>query len=52
MSTGTLSIADYHKKTVTNRLGLWLFIMSDAFAHIPHLKNRIDSIFEPEDRAD
>jgi cytochrome c oxidase subunit 3 len=31
MSTGTLSITDYRKKTVTNRLGLWLFIVSDAF---------------------
>lgn len=31
MTTGTLSIADYRKKTVTNRLGLWLFIASDLF---------------------
>ncbi len=31
MSTGTISLADYHRKTVTNRLGLWLFILSDGF---------------------
>jgi cytochrome c oxidase subunit 3 len=31
MSTETKSIADYRYKTGTNRLGLWLFILSDLF---------------------
>jgi cytochrome c oxidase subunit 3 len=31
MSTGTASLADYQRRTFTNRLGLWLFIASDAF---------------------
>ncbi len=31
MSTQTLPMADYRKKLVTNRIGLWLFILSDAF---------------------
>lgn len=31
MTTETLSVEDYRKKTVTNRLGLWLFILSDLF---------------------
>jgi len=31
MTTGTAPIAEYQKKTNTNRLGLWLFIASDLF---------------------
>lgn len=31
MSTITASLADYKRKAATNRLGLWLFILSDAF---------------------
>jgi len=31
MSTHTTTLADYRRKTGTNRLGLWLFIVSDAF---------------------
>ena len=31
MSTGTATLSDYRRRTYTNRLGLWLFIVSDAF---------------------
>jgi len=31
MTAETISIADYRRKTNTNRLGLWLFIVSDLF---------------------
>jgi cytochrome c oxidase subunit 3 len=31
MSTQTMSLAKYRRRLVTNRLGLWLFILSDAF---------------------
>lgn len=31
MSNETLSLDSYRKKTITNRLGLWLFIISDTF---------------------
>ena len=31
MTTGTMALSDYKRKTATNRLGLWLFIISDAF---------------------
>jgi cytochrome c oxidase subunit III len=31
MSTDTLSLAEYRIKSATNRLGLWLFIVSDLF---------------------
>ena len=31
MTTETLPLTAYHKKTGNNRLGLWLFIVSDAF---------------------
>lgn len=31
MSNETISFETYQKKTITNRLGLWLFIISDAF---------------------
>jgi cytochrome c oxidase subunit III len=31
MSTDTLSLAEYRTKAATNRLGLWLFIVSDLF---------------------
>jgi cytochrome c oxidase subunit 3 len=31
MSTGTATLADYRRRTFNNRLGLWLFIVSDAF---------------------
>jgi cytochrome c oxidase subunit 3 len=31
MNASTLSIEKYRQKTATNRLGLWLFIISDSF---------------------
>jgi cytochrome c oxidase subunit 3 len=31
MSSETITVDNYQQKTVTNRLGLWLFIFSDAF---------------------
>ena len=31
MSTEVVSMDDYNQKTITNRIGLWLFIISDAF---------------------
>lgn len=31
MSTQTMPLADYRRKSGTNRLGLWLFLISDAF---------------------
>lgn len=31
MTTNTSSLNKYHQKVVANRLGLWLFILSDAF---------------------
>ena len=31
MSTEAITIEKYRQKTATNRLGLWLFILSDAF---------------------
>jgi cytochrome c oxidase subunit 3 len=31
MTTDTSSLNKYHQKVVANRLGLWLFILSDAF---------------------
>ena len=31
MSSETLAVDNYKQKTITNRLGLWLFIFSDAF---------------------
>lgn len=31
MTTQTLPLDEYRRKAVTNRLGLWLFIFSDAF---------------------
>jgi len=31
MSTTTTTLADYRRREGTNRLGLWLFIISDAF---------------------
>ena len=31
MSTEVVSMEDYNQKTITNRIGLWLFIFSDAF---------------------
>ena len=31
MTAHTSTLADYLRKTATNRLGLWLFILSDAF---------------------
>ena len=31
MSTEVVSMDDYNQKTITNRIGLWLFIFSDAF---------------------
>jgi cytochrome c oxidase subunit 3 len=31
MTTHTSTLADYYRKAATNRLGLWLFLASDAF---------------------
>lgn len=31
MTTHTTTLADYRRKVATNRLGLWLFLISDAF---------------------
>jgi cytochrome c oxidase subunit 3 len=31
MSTQTMPLTDYRRKSGTNRLGLWLFLVSDAF---------------------
>jgi len=31
MITETVTLADYRRKTTTNRIGLWLFIASDTF---------------------
>ena len=31
MTTQTSTMTDYRRKTSTNRLGLWLFLLSDAF---------------------
>ena len=31
MSTSTIPLVDYQRKSATNRLGLWLFIVSDLF---------------------
>jgi cytochrome c oxidase subunit 3 len=31
MSTNSISLAEYRSKSATNRLGLWLFIVSDIF---------------------
>lgn len=31
MTTSTLSLSEYRRKTATNRIGLWLFILSDLF---------------------
>lgn len=40
MSTEVISMDDYHKKTITNRIGLWLFIFSDAFVFMGLLVSR------------
>ena len=40
MSTETSSLANYHRKLATNRLGLWLFILSDAFVFAGLLVSR------------
>lgn len=34
MTTQTLPLDEYRRKVVTNRLGLWLFILSDAFVFV------------------
>jgi cytochrome c oxidase subunit 3 len=31
MTTQTTTLAEYHRKLGINRLGLWLFILSDTF---------------------
>ena len=31
MTTQVISLAEYLKRQATNRMGLWLFILSDAF---------------------
>ncbi len=58
MTTHPASIADYRRKLAANRLGLWLFIISDAFMfggllvarfyllgeHRPHLEQNVGLI--------
>jgi len=58
MTTHLASIADYRRKLAANRLGLWLFIISDAFMfggllvarfyllgeHRPHLEQNVGLI--------
>ncbi len=34
MTTHTSTLADYYRKAATNRMGLWLFLASDAFLFI------------------
>jgi cytochrome c oxidase subunit 3 len=40
MTTHTEPISDYRFKTTTNRIGLWLFILSDAFVFVGLLVSR------------
>ena len=40
MGTELMSINDYHQKSITNRIGLWLFIISDAFVFMGLLVSR------------
>lgn len=40
MGTEAMSINDYRQKTITNRIGLWLFIISDAFVFMGLLVSR------------
>jgi len=40
MTTETISLAEYKHKLVTNRLGLWLFILSDIFLFVGLLVTR------------
>jgi cytochrome c oxidase subunit 3 len=40
MGTEVMSLNDYRQKTVTNRIGLWLFIISDAFVFMGLLVSR------------
>jgi cytochrome c oxidase subunit 3 len=40
MSAEVMNIKDYRQKTVTNRIGLWLFIISDAFVFMGLLVSR------------
>ncbi len=40
MTTDTISLAEYKHKLTTNRLGLWLFILSDLFLFLGLLVTR------------
>ncbi len=40
MGTEVMSYNDYRQKTITNRIGLWLFIISDAFVFMGLLVSR------------
>jgi len=40
MGTEVMNIKDYHQKTITNRIGIWLFIISDAFVFMGLLVSR------------
>lgn len=51
MSTGTATLADYRRRTYNNRLGLWLFIASDAFVFMGLFASRFylyGANFRPE----
>lgn len=51
MSMETSSLANYHRRLATNRLGLWLFILSDAFVFAGLLVSRfvlLGTAFRPE----
>jgi cytochrome c oxidase subunit 3 len=54
MTTHTTTISDYQRKVSTNRLGLWLFLISDAFVFIALLVARfylLGSATRPEVNA-
>jgi len=40
MGTEVMNIKDYHQKTITNRIGIWLFIISDVFVFMGLLVSR------------
>jgi len=51
MSMETSSLANYNRRLATNRLGLWLFILSDAFVFAGLLVSRfflLGTAFRPE----
>jgi len=51
MTTGTATLSDYRRRTYNNRLGLWLFIASDAFVFMGLFASRFylyGANFRPE----